>query len=84
MGKLINAGRQRRVVQAFELVEKAQKGEVIEITELTMAVSQLLNNYHNQMCSPDEKWTTREETEALHKLLRILSDGIGQLENIDQ
>lgn len=82
MGNFINAGRQKRIKLAYDLIEKVEKGEDIEITLLTGAVSELLNKYHNQKCSPDENWINREETEALHKLLGMLSQGIKQLEDI--
>lgn len=83
MGKLVNVGRQRRIALAYEILDKAERGGNIEITDLTSAVSELLNKYHNQQADPDSVWIKTEEIEALHKLLPLLSQGIGQLEKID-
>lgn len=78
----VNAGRQRRIQLAFDLIEKNRNNESIEIVDLTSTVSELLMKYHNQKCSPEENWINSQETEALHSLLEILANGMEQLEDI--
>lgn len=84
MGNFINAGRRERVKLGFSILEQVKSGEEIEMADLTTATSQLINNYHNQLCGPNESWTTREEIEALPRLLRLLADGVEKLENIEK
>jgi DNA-binding transcriptional MocR family regulator len=76
MSNFINAGRESRIKLAFSILAKAEAGEDIELMDLTTAVSQLLNHYHNQQCSPNEVWITHGGIDALPKLLRLLADGI--------
>ena len=78
----VNAGRQRQMELAFDLIEKYRNNEGIEIVDLTRAVSELLRKYHNQNCAPNEHWINSQEIEALHTLLEILKKGIEELEDI--
>ncbi|MDQ0255606.1 hypothetical protein J2S74_002988 [Evansella vedderi] len=81
---LVNISRKRRKELAFELVEKIKRGESVELSDLTLVVSELLNKYHNQKCDePGNVWISQEEIEILYKLLGFLQEGIKEIEKID-
>ncbi|MBG9812375.1 hypothetical protein ABD68_12445 [Bacillus endophyticus] len=65
------------------IIEKYKNNEDIDIVDLIRAVDRLLSNYHNQKIALDEYWINSQEIEVLHTLLKILTEGIEELEDIN-
>ncbi|MFJ8267893.1 hypothetical protein [Peribacillus asahii] len=82
MSKFINKGRENHREYIVTLLEKVETGGDIEILDLVRTVSQVLSNYHNHIIAPDEYWATTEGIDVLPKLLRLLADGVEEIEDI--
>lgn len=67
---------------ALSLLKQVESNEVIEMTDLTRAIDMIMSKYHNQLCEPNAYWVTPREIEILPKLLRLLANGIEQIEEI--
>lgn len=83
MSNIDDLARKQRKEKESKLstLEKAKVNEEKILTDLTKLVSNVLNNYHNQLRNPDSLRVNSTEAEMLPRLLRIVADGVEHYDN---